>query len=321
MKVGIFLALYNDQPLDQVLSYVATIGFEMVEIAAWKGSNHIDIDSVVEGGSQEYLREMGKHGLEISALSNHLEGQLILGPHDESTDDWFKGTPSEKVKYGTRRMMRTIEAAQSLGVRVVNGFTGVPEWGKWFPFPPANQKIWDGYLNLFKERWLPVLDFAKDHGVKVAFETHPQELNHNLDTAKALVEAGNGHPALGFNYDPSHLVWQGMDTAQFIYELHDRIYHAHAKDVEVIPHVVSRTGVLIPGPWTRVARGVRFRTVGWGQVPWKQVITALLETGYDYALSVEHEDPCFSRDSGVEQAIAFLKPLVKIKPPEVKPWW
>jgi len=196
MKVGIFLALYNDQPLDKVLPYLSSIGYEMVEIAAWKGSKHIDIDRIASGGAQEYLRQVEKYGLKISGLSNHLEGQLVLGPLDESTDDWFKGSPAEKVKYGTERMKKTIEAAQALGVPVVNGFTGVPEWGKWYPFPPANEKIWESYFGLFKERWLPILDFAKDHAVKLAFETHPQELNYNLDTAKAMLEAGGGHKAL-----------------------------------------------------------------------------------------------------------------------------
>jgi len=321
MKVGIFTVLYNDRPLEKVLQYVSQLGYEAVELACWKGSNHIDIDKVVSGGAGEVRALIGKYGLTISALSNHLEGQLILGPHDESTDIWFKGPPEEKAKYGAARMKRTIEAAHALDVPVVCSFTGVPDWGKWYNFPPTNEEIWNKYFQLFKERWLPILDYAKDHEVKIAFETHPMELNYNLDTAKQLVEAAGGHSALGFNYDPSHLLWQQMDPAFFIYELHDRIFHVHAKDVEVVPHAAMRTGVLAYGPWNRVARPVRFRTVGWGQVPWRRVITALLETGYDYVLSVEHEDPCFSRDSGVEQAIQFLKPLVKVKPPEVKPWW
>ncbi|MEM0345503.1 MAG: sugar phosphate isomerase/epimerase [Thermofilaceae archaeon] len=321
MKVGIFTVLYNDRPLERVLEYVSRIGYEAVELASWRGSNHIDIDRVATGGAGEIRNLVGKYGMIISALSNHLEGQLILGPHDESTDIWCKGTAEEKVKYGVQRMKRTIEAAQALDVPVVCSFTGVPDWGKWYNYPPTNEEIWRRYFDLFKERWLPILDYAAEHGVRIAFETHPMELNYNLDSAKALLEAAGYHKALGFNYDPSHLLWQGMDPPLFIYELRDRIYHVHAKDVEVVPHEAMRTGVLAYGPWNRVARPVRFRTVGWGQVPWRRVITALLEVGYNYVLSVEHEDPCFSRDSGVEQAIAFLKPLVKVEPPEVKPWW
>ncbi len=321
MKIGIFTVLYNDQPLEKVLKYVSSLGYEAVELAAWKASRHLDIDKVLSGGAGEYKKTIESYGLMISALSNHLEGQLVLGPHDESTDEWYKGTPEEKVKYGIERMKKTIEAAAQLDVHVVNSFTGCPNWSAWYIFPPAYEKIWESYYELFKERWLPILDHAKEHDVKIAFETHPQELNYNLETAKKLLEVAEEHPALGFNYDPSHFLWQQMDPVIFIYEMGKRIFHVHAKDVEVVPHQAARTGVLATGAWNRVARAVRFRTVGWGQVPWRRVITALLEVGYDYVMSVEHEDPTFSRDSGVEQAIAFLKPLLKVAPPEVKPWW
>jgi len=321
MKVGIFTVLYNDRPLDKTLEYVSSLGYEAVELACWKGSSHINIDQVTTGGASEIRSIVTKYGMQISALSNHLESQLILGPLDESTDIWFKGSPKEKIEYGVSRMKKTIDAAQTLNVPVVCGFTGVPEWGKWYNFPPTNEEIWNNYFKIFRERWLPILDYASDHGIKIAFETHPMELNYNLETAKALVEAAGGHKALGFNYDPSHFIWQHMSPVAFIYELHDRIFHVHAKDVEVVHYTADKTGVLAYGPWNRVARPVRFRTVGWGQVPWRNVITALLETGYNYVLSVEHEDPCFSRDSGVEQALFFLKPLVRVEPPEVKPWW
>lgn len=321
MKIGLFTVLYNDKPFEEVLKFISKLGYEAVEIAAWKGSTHINLDSVLKGEASEYRRTVERYGLTISALSNHLEGQLILGPLDESTDDWFKGSPEEKVKYGMERLKKTIEAASSLDVPVVNAFTGCPDWGKWYGFPPANERIWEGYWRLFEERWLPILDYAKDHGVKIAYETHPQEMNYNLETAKRLVEVSGNHPSAGFNYDPSHLLWQGMDPVQFIYEVHDRIFHCHAKDSERVFHTVSASGVLATGPWNKVARGVRFRTVGWGEVPWRRIVTALLEVGYNYVLSVEHEDPCMSRDSGVRQAVAYLKPILQVEPPEVKPWW
>jgi len=321
VKVGIFTILYNDKPFEDVLKYVSSIGYEAVEVAAWKESRHIDIDKIISGNAGEYRKLVEKYGLIISALSNHLEGQLILGPHDESTDIWYKGTPEEKIKYGIERMKKTIEAAQQLEVPVVNTFTGCPSWRKWYVFPPTNEEIWERYYELFKERWMPIFDYARDHDVKIAFETHPQELNYNLETAKKLLEIADNHPAMGFNYDPSHLLWQQMDPVAFIYELGRRIFHVHAKDVEIVHYSAIRTGVLATGPWNRIARPVRFRTVGWGMVPWRQVITALLEVGYNYVLSVEHEDPTFSRDSGVQQAIEFLKPLAKVEPPEVRPWW
>ncbi|MCD6095064.1 MAG: sugar phosphate isomerase/epimerase, partial [Thermoprotei archaeon] len=155
MKVGIFTVLYNDKPFEDVLKYVSSIGYEAVEIAAWKESRHIDIDKIISGNAGEYRKLVEKYGLIISALSNHLEGQLILGPHDESTDIWYKGTSEEKIKYGIDRMKKTIEAAQQLEVPVVNTFTGCPSWSKWYVFPPTNEEIWERYYELFKERWMP----------------------------------------------------------------------------------------------------------------------------------------------------------------------
>ncbi|MEM2217104.1 MAG: hypothetical protein QW731_01830, partial [Thermofilaceae archaeon] len=103
MKVGIFTVLYNDSPLEKVLQYTSSLGYEAVELACWKGSNHIDIDKVLSGGAGEIRSLTSRYSLIISALSNHLEGQLILGPHDESTDVWFKGSSKEKVEYGGSR--------------------------------------------------------------------------------------------------------------------------------------------------------------------------------------------------------------------------
>ncbi|RLG08992.1 MAG: sugar phosphate isomerase/epimerase, partial [Thaumarchaeota archaeon] len=121
MKIGIFTVLYNEEPLEKVLKYVSSLGYEAVELAAWKGSNHLDLDKVLSGGAGELRRLVEKYNMIISGLSNHLEGQLILGPHDESTDIWYKGTPEEKIKYGIMRLKKTAEAANALEVPVVNG--------------------------------------------------------------------------------------------------------------------------------------------------------------------------------------------------------
>jgi len=321
MKIGISIALYNDQPLEKTLEYVSSVGYQAIEIPCWKGINFIDIDKIVKGEALAYKKTVKKYGLTISALSNHLEGQYTLGPYDSSTDEWFKGSAEEKSKHAVERIKKTVEAAAALDVPVITTFTGVPEWGRWYTYPQSNMEVWQSYLNLFKERWLPILDYADSHGIKLAFETHPEELNYNVDTAKVLLKLVDNHKAMGFNYDPSHLLWQQMDPVQAVYEFNKRIFHVHAKDVEIVRHSASRTGVLINTPQEEVGRAVRFRTVGWGDVPWKKVITALLEIGYNNVLSVEHEDPCLSRKSGVEQAIYFLKPLVNVEPAEMKPWW
>ena len=320
MKIGIFTILYNDQPLEKVLRYVSQLGYEAVELAAWKGSTHLDIDKVVSGGAQELKRLVEKYNMTISAVSNHLEGQLVLGPHDASTDDWFKGTPEEKIKYGIMRMKKTADAAKALDVPVVVGFTGCPNWGAWYIFPPAYEKIYESFFDVFAERWGEILDHFASNGVKFAHEVHPQELAYNIETAEQALKAINGKKEFGFNFDPSHLVWQLIDPVVFIKKFGDRIYHAHAKDGELVEENLRTSGVIPTGSWMRPTRGFRFRIPGWGQVPWKRVITALAEVGYDYVLSYEHEDPVMSREDGVEKTIAFLKPLI-IKKRLERVWW
>jgi len=320
LKIGIFTILYNELKLEKVLEYVSKLGYEAVEIATWKGSNHIDIDRILSGGATEFKRTVEKYGLMISALSNHLEGQLVLGPHDESTDEWFKGTPEEKVKYGMERMKKTAMAAAALDVPVVNGFIGAPNWGAWYIFPPKNEEIFEKGFEIFAERWNEILDTFETHDVKFAHEVHPQEQAYNIETAERALKAINERKEFGFNFDPSHLIWQGIDPVVFIKKFGDRIYHAHAKDAEIVKENVSFSGITPTGSWTRPDRGFRFRVVGWGDVEWKRVITALVEVGYDYVLSYEHEDPVMSREDGCEKCIAFLKPLI-IKAPLKKVWW
>ena len=320
MKIGILTVLYNELKLEKVLECVSKLGYEAVEIAAWKGSNHIDIERILSGGATEYKKTIEKHGLFISSLSNHLEGQLVLGPHDESTDEWFKGSPEEKIKYGTERMKKTAQAAAALDVPVVNGFIGSPNWGAWYIFPPGNEQLFEKGLETFAKRWGEILDVFAAQGIRFAHEVHPQEQAYNIETAEQAIKALNGKKEFGFNFDPSHLIWQGIDPVIFIKKLGKRIYHAHAKDAEVVKESVATSGVMPTGAWTRPGRGFRFRVVGWGDVEWKRVMTALLEVGYDYVLSYEHEDPVMSREDGCEKCITFLKPLI-IKAPLEQVWW
>ncbi|MBS7656580.1 MAG: sugar phosphate isomerase/epimerase [Candidatus Bathyarchaeia archaeon] len=320
MKIGIFTVLFNELKLEKVLEYVSKLGYECVELAAWKGSNHLNIDEVLSGGATKLKKTVEKYGLTISGLSNHLEGQLVLGPHDSSTDDFFKGTPEEKAKYGIERMKKTAEAAAALDVPVVNGFIGAPCWGAWYIFPPAYEKIYEKGFETFAERWNPIFDVFATHGIKFAHEVHPQEQAYNIETAEQAVKAVNSRKEFGFNFDPSHFVWQGIDPVIFIKKFGERIYHAHAKDAELVKEHVATSGVIPTGGWMRQGRGFRFRVVGWGDVDWKRIMTALLEVRYDYVLSYEHEDPVMSREDGCEKCIAHLKPLI-IKAPLKQVWW
>ena len=134
MKIGIYTILFNDRPLEKVAKYLSDLGYEAVEIAAEKRSNHLDMDKALE--NTDYRKELKKvltdHGLELVALGNHFDGQLVLGPHDETTDAWapYKD-PEAKIKFGTEQMKKTARVAALLDVPVVVGFVGSQVWGKW----------------------------------------------------------------------------------------------------------------------------------------------------------------------------------------------
>ncbi|MHB1006462.1 MAG: sugar phosphate isomerase/epimerase family protein [Chloroflexota bacterium] len=321
MKLGLFTALFADRPLEDVLRLTADLGYEMVELPAGKSSRHLDLDAVVADRGAKLKQTVRSFGLGISALNMGKEGQLVLGPHDWTTDQWASASdPAAKVRYGTERMIKAAEAAALLAVPVVTGFTGSSVWDKWYIYPTANLEAYEQGWQLLAERWHPILDRFGEFGVRFALEVHPTEIAYNIETAERALEVLGGRPEFGFNFDPSHLVWQLIDPVIFIKRLGKRIYHAHAKDGELQADEVARTGVLASGPWERRDRGFRFRVPGWGDVNWRRVISALAMENYDYALSFEHEDPVMSPEDGAEKAIDFLRPLV-IKKRLVQSWW
>jgi len=321
MKLGIFTALFQDRPLSDVLRIVAELGYEAVELPAFRGSRHLDLDAVLNDGGRSLRNLVKEFGLEISALSNGREGQMVLGPQDWTMDKFapVQGV-AERIKYGTERLKRAAQAAAALEVPVVTGFVGSPVWDKWYNYPSTNERAYELAWELFAERVNPILDEFARCGVRFAFEVHPTEIAYNLETAEHALEVLDDRSEFGFNFDPSHLVWQGIDPVVFIKHLGKRIFHAHAKDGEVQQDEVRRSGVLSGGSWTRPDRGFRFRVPGWGDVDWRRVISALAAVGYDSVLSFEHEDPVMSPEDGCEKAIAFLRPLI-IKKPLASPWW
>jgi sugar phosphate isomerase/epimerase len=319
MKLGVCLQALYHLPFREALRQAAELGFEAVELPVDARSPFVDLEEALRDGGKRIRAEVRDAGLEISALSNHQEGQLLLGPHGEDTDGIFAGDAAAKVQYAVRRLEQTARLAQALEVGVVCGFTGCEEWARWFPWP-----LEDGYERMaprFRDRLLPVLDAFAAHGVCFAHECHPRQFAYNLETAAWALELVDGHPAFGFNYDPANLCLAGMDPVCFVDELGDRILHVHAKDFEAVSGSVARSGLLAHGSWDRPGRGVRFRVPGWGDIPWKRVISALQTASYSGVLAVEHEDPVLDRVEGLSMAIRFLQPLVPRHPAPSARWW
>ncbi|MCC6394121.1 MAG: TIM barrel protein, partial [Bryobacterales bacterium] len=163
--------------------------------------------------------------------------------------------------------------------------------------------------------------FAEDHGVKIAIDMHPVLIVYNPETMLKLRAACG--PAIGCNYDPSHMFWQGIDPIAAIRVLGDSIFHVHAKDTQIYSANLPKTGVLDMKLYTdEKNRAWIFRTCGYGHGAewWKEFVSTLRMYGYDYVLSIEHEDSLMSPDEGLAKAAKFLQEVV-IQDPTSKPWW
>jgi sugar phosphate isomerase/epimerase len=315
MKIGLFTATYLDMKLEEVCRMASELGYQAVELPAFSANPHLDLDRILKGtAARNLVRKLKNYGLIISALSNHTEGQIVLGPFGKDTDAICRGSKQDKIRFGTERMIKTAQAANALGVPVVCGFIGCENFGRFFPFPYS--RGWSDMEQEFLERWGKILDRFAEYGVRFAHEPHPNELVYDVDTALRSLELMGERKEWGFNFDPANLIYLGIDVENFIDQLKDRIFHVHAKDGEIVSHNVRRSGQIPQGDWQRLGRGFRFRIPGWGSVPWKKVITELSLVGYDYVLSYEHEDVTMSRQDGITKTIAYLKPLIIEKPYE-----
>lgn len=319
MKLGLVLRVFNDVSFDDALREAAELGYEAVEIEVDAATGQLDIDEILQGNNAKRIRKkVADYGLSISAIGNHAEGQLVLGPHHSDTDIIFTGTPAEKIKYGIQRMKKTAQAAAALEVPVVTGFCGCEDYSRWYPWPDPNG--WEKMAPAFVERWGEILDTFAEYRVKFAQECHPKQYAYNIETALETVELMN-RPEWCFNLDPSNLMLADVDPVLFVQELRGRVVHVHAKDGERVSHNY-RSGLLAHGRWNRIDRGFRHRIPGWGDVPWRKLITELSLVGYDYVLSVEHEDPVMDRRDGVMKAIKYLEPLLIERPAtQGGTWW
>ena len=318
MKLGVCPQALYHLGFEEALAAARQLGFEAIELPVDRRSPYINLEEALAGGWRRIRQAVDTAGLEISALSNHQEGQLLLGPHGIDTDPIQLGTAEEKVAYATLRLQQTAALAEKLEVRVVCSFTGCEDYSRWFPWP-----LEDGYERMgpvVRERLLPVLEYFSRHGVRFAHECHPKQFAYNLETAELLLELLDGHPALGFNLDPANLMLAGMNPVVFVAELGERILHVHAKVGEQVRHHVARSGLLAHGRWDRPERGFRFRIPGWGDLNWKQLISELRLAGYDGVLAVEHEDPVIGPLEGLRKGLEYLSPLV-LREPQEERWW
>lgn len=314
--VTLFTGQWADLPLETLCKKAKEFGYDGLELACW--GDHFEVDKALADDTYCARKRdlLERHDLKLFAISNHLVGQAVCDNidirHKSILPDyvWGDGDPAGVNARATEEMKATARAAQKLGVSVVNGFTGSSIWHLLYDFPPAPQSMIEDGFKQFADRWNPILDVFQECGIRFALEVHPTEIAYDIYSTKRALDAINNRPEFGFNFDPSHLIWQGVDPVEFIREFADRIYHVHMKDASTTLN--GRTGILASHlRFGDARRGWDFRSVGRGGVRFEEVIRALNAANYPYdmPLSVEWEDMGMDREVGAAEAAQYVKNL------------
>ncbi len=281
MKLGLLTAPFPETSLAEIADWSVANGFSMLEVCCWpsdEGSTrryggicHIDVDGMTQKGADEIVADLAARGVGISGLGYYPNPLHPDADHRQAVSDHLK---------------KVITAASLMGVPVVNTFIGADQ-------TKTQAENWEAA----KAIWHPIVDHAKEAGVKIAIENCPMIFSNdewpsgnNLAYSPAMwrtmfEEFG---PTVGLNLDPSHLIWQMIDVGAVIDEFGDRVYHIHAKDLEIDMAGLYDHGILSLGMGWQVPR-----LPGLGDVDWQEFFSALYRTGYDGVICVEHEDRKF----------------------------
>jgi sugar phosphate isomerase/epimerase len=307
-----FTGQWADLPLADLARKCKGFGYDGLELACW--GDHFEVRKALEDNAYCAKKKelLEKNNLQVFAISAHLAGQAVLDNIDQRHKAilpdyvWGDGDPAGVNARAAEELKNTARAAQKLGVEVVNGFTGSSIWHLIYSFPPVTPQMIDDGYKLFAERFNPILDVFGECGVKFALEVHPTEIAFDLYSAQRALEALENREEFGFNFDPSHLQWQGVDPVEFIRAFPGRIYHVHMKDAIVTLN--GKSGILSSHlNFGDPRRGWDFRSLGRGGVNFEEIVRALNHAGYNGPLSVEWEDSGMDRDQGAKEACDFVK--------------
>ena len=326
--VTLFTGQWADLPFTTMCEKAKAFGYDGLELACW--GDHFDVAEAAE--SPDYCKERWRilqdHGLTAFCVSNHLVGQAVCDRIDErhaqilpesiygdGDPEGVRQRAAERMKLTAKACRQFVDAKPRELMRgpadqlpaVVNGFTGSSIWPMIYPFPPVGQDSLEAGFRDFADRWRPILDEFDKQGVNFGMEVHPTEIACDIASAERALAALGHHKRFGFNYDPSHLGYQGVDYVKFIRRFADRIYHVHMKDAWW-GRGDGTVGVF--GGHTDfgdLRRVWDFRSVGRGDTDFEAIITALNEAQYHGPLSIEWEDPHMDREQGATEACAFTR--------------
>lgn len=299
-------APYNSLPA--ITAWVKSLGYKGVQLPSWDG-RIMDLKKAAE--SKTYCDELKgqTNGLAVTELASHLQGQLVAShpAYDELFDvfaaDEVKGNVKARTEWAIAQMHLVIRASANMGLTVTPSFSGALLWPYIYPWPQRPAGFAEEGFKELAARWKPILDFADRHGVDIAYELHPGEDLYDGATFERFLEATGNHPRVAINYDPSHFILQCLDYVGFIDEYGSRIKAFHVKDAEFRPS--AKAGVY-GGYLDWKARPGRFRSLGDGQVDFKQVFTRLTAVGYSSWAVLEWE--CCYKDSvqGAAEGAPFI---------------
>lgn len=310
--VTLCTAQWADLPFDELCALAARMGYEGLEIASWgKG---LDLDrALTDTAYIPWIKDtLKKHGLICKAIATHIIGQCVGDAPDPRLNNFapaeLADKPEEIRAWAIDQMKKSAQVARLLDVDVVTGFTGSPIWKYLYSFPQTTeQMVEDGFQQIY-DLWTPILEEYRKHGVRFALEVHPGEIAFDYYSTQRLLETFKDWPEFGLNFDPSHLLWQGVTPHLFLADFIDRVYHVHMKDAAVT--LDGRSGLLGSHiDFGDLRRGWNFRSLGHGGVNFEEIIRVLNAHGYSGPLSVEWEDSGMDRVQGATEACAFVKKI------------
>lgn len=314
---AIFLAQFvgNKPPfntLENITAWAKSLGYLGVQIPA-PAIQLVNLDEAVK--SKDYCDEMkGRcNGLEITELTAQRYGQLVAvhPAYDVLLDSFappaFRGNPKARSEWAVAQMKKTVKASRNLGLSVVPTFSGALLWHYVYPWPPRPKGLVELAFQELAKRWKPILDLAEENGINLAYEIHPAEDLHDGITFERFLQATGNHKRVSILYDPSHLVLQCLDYVGYLTCYKDYIKAFHVKDAEFRPS--PKSGVY-GGYQEWKDRPGRFRSLGDGQIDFKQVFSKLTEIGYDSWAVLEWECCIKEAEQGAREGAEFIKSML-----------
>ena len=310
--ITLFTGQWTDLSFQEIAKLANELGYDGLEIACW--GDHLKIDQAYS--DEEYIKDrlqiLKKNNLKCWALGTHIIGQCVGDLYDKRNDFFapseLAGKPEDIKKWAIETMMKVPKIAKEMGCSIVTGFMGSPIWKFWYSFPPTPEEMVErGFQEIF-DLWTPILDEFDKYNIKFALEVHPTEIAFDYYTTERLLKKFEYRETLGINFDPSHLIWQGIDPKLFLRDFRDRIYHVHMKDAAVI--LDGKSSILGSHlQFGDLRRSWNFRSLGHGHVNFEEIIRELNSINYFGPLSVEWEDNGMERVYGAKESAAFVKKI------------